>query len=226
MKVEVLERGNASGRITRELLIRTAERLFAERGIGAVSLREIGQAAGQRNNAATQYHFGARQDLIDAIYTYRVVRLNDRRRELLESLEADGRLSDIESLLSAILRPHAESISDPDDNFLVFLARVLTDEARISMIASEHLVDVDAHMDGHHALREHVRACVPDWSPGVFEQRFSMVFNWAIHSLAEYARSASSHEPADVDRQLAELVAMLASALRAPLPPLALGSRP
>jgi AcrR family transcriptional regulator len=35
---------------TRERLLVTAERLFAERGVAGVSLREIGAAAGQRNN--------------------------------------------------------------------------------------------------------------------------------------------------------------------------------
>ena len=48
-----------------------AERLFAERGIGAVSLREIGAAAGQRNNSAAQYHFGTRQNLVAAILDLR-----------------------------------------------------------------------------------------------------------------------------------------------------------
>src|SRR5687768_8084123 len=63
--------GNASGRATRELLVRTAEQLFAERGIDAVSLREIGQVAGQGNNAAIQYHFGDREALVLAIFEYR-----------------------------------------------------------------------------------------------------------------------------------------------------------
>ena len=36
------------------------EQLFAERGFRGVSLREIGLAAGQRNNSAAQYHFGSR----------------------------------------------------------------------------------------------------------------------------------------------------------------------
>jgi AcrR family transcriptional regulator len=215
VSLEVRERGNASGRLTREVLIRTAERLFASRGIGAVSLREIGQAAGQRNNTVTQYHFGTRQDLIDAIYGYRVVRINDRRRELLKDLEADRDSWTVERLLDALLRPHAETIGDSDDNFLGFLARVLTDEARISVVATEHRGDVDAHLDGYRCLRAHVQAFLPELSVSVFEARFDLVFNWAIHALAEYARSTRSPDAADIDGRLAELVAMLANALRA-----------
>ena len=43
---------------TRTQLMRAAERLFAERGIEVVSLREINRAAAQRNATALQYHFG------------------------------------------------------------------------------------------------------------------------------------------------------------------------
>ena len=219
--MERLERGNASGRATRDLLIRTAERLFAERGIGAVSLREIGQAAGQRNKAVTQYHFGTRQDLIDAIYLYRAARINRRRLELLAALEAGGHGDDLEAVLAALLRPHAASIVDRNDHFLGFLARVLTDEARISLIAADQAQYVDAHLDGFHALRGLAAECVSDLAPDQFQERFEMIFAWAIHALAEYGRSSASRpKTADLNRRLAELVAMLANALRAPAPAL------
>ena len=61
----------SAGIPTRELLIETAEQLFAERGIHGVSLREIGLAAGQRNNGVTQYHFGDKAGLVVAIFERR-----------------------------------------------------------------------------------------------------------------------------------------------------------
>lgn len=51
---------------TRELLITTALRLFAERGVFGVSLRAVGEAAAQRNTAAVHYHFGDRDTLLSA----------------------------------------------------------------------------------------------------------------------------------------------------------------
>ena len=56
---------------TRLQLLATAERLFAERGIAGVSLREIGAAAGQRNNSATQYHFESKHGLVLALCEHR-----------------------------------------------------------------------------------------------------------------------------------------------------------
>src|SRR5262249_24694089 len=126
-----IDRGYVTGRSTRELLLRTAERLMAQRGSHAGSLREIGQAAGQRNNGATQYHFGDRQGLLVAIYAYREAAINDRRHEALAELDAGQRCEDIEALLRVILLPHVESITDADNEFLGYLARVLTDEARL-----------------------------------------------------------------------------------------------
>ena len=69
----------SAGIPTRELLIETAERLFAERGIHGVSLREIGLAAGQRNNGVTQYHFGDKAGLVVAIFERRAAEVNARR---------------------------------------------------------------------------------------------------------------------------------------------------
>ncbi|WP_245555793.1 TetR/AcrR family transcriptional regulator [Gordonia soli] len=53
--------------MTQELLLDTAERLFAENGIYAVSNRQIADAAGQGNTAVVGYHFGSRIDLIRAL---------------------------------------------------------------------------------------------------------------------------------------------------------------
>jgi AcrR family transcriptional regulator len=51
----------------RDKLMRAAERLYAELGFAKVSVRQIGEAAGQRNKSAVQYHFTSRDELIKAI---------------------------------------------------------------------------------------------------------------------------------------------------------------
>ena len=72
--------GNAGGEIA---LILAAERLFAERGIEAVSLRQVNQAAQHRNISATHYHFGSKEGLVHAVLMYRLPELDGRRAELL-----------------------------------------------------------------------------------------------------------------------------------------------
>ena len=74
---------------TRVALIETAERLFAEQGIEAVSLRDVSRAAGQRNHSAAQYHFGDRAGLVAAVYEHRMRDVNERRQAMLATVAAD-----------------------------------------------------------------------------------------------------------------------------------------
>lgn len=52
---------------TRDKLLDAAARLFAERGIDNVSIREIVRTAGQHNASAVHYHFGSRGEVLRAV---------------------------------------------------------------------------------------------------------------------------------------------------------------
>ena len=75
---------HSRGVATREALVETAERLFAEQGIETVSLRDVSKAAGQRNHSAAQYHFGDRAGLVAAVYEHRMRHVNERRHAMLD----------------------------------------------------------------------------------------------------------------------------------------------
>src|SRR5205823_9358327 len=110
-------------------MIAVAERLFAERGIEAVSLREIGAAAGQRNNSAAQYHFGTRDGLVDAIFEARMAPIDQHRRVMLDELQASDSLSDMRALCEAFVHPLAASLLSRDGEswYARFLAQVVLD---------------------------------------------------------------------------------------------------
>jgi AcrR family transcriptional regulator len=109
---------------TRERLLATAEELFATRGIDAVSVRDITEAAGA-NTAAINYHFGSRRGLIDAIVRRRAEVLGARRAELLDALDGPGPV-DLRALIRAMVLPTAElATSDPGAHHAVsFLTAV------------------------------------------------------------------------------------------------------
>lgn len=98
---------------TRAKLIAVAERLFADRGIDAVTLLEIGKAAGQRNAAVCQYHFGGRDGLLQAILDKHVPGIVARRHLLLDQIEAAGTLG-IRDVVRVLFLPVAEKLGDPD----------------------------------------------------------------------------------------------------------------
>ena len=63
---------------TKERILDAAERLFADEGFAATSLRQITAEAGV-NLAAVNYHFGSKESLLTAVFERRVVRWVGRR---------------------------------------------------------------------------------------------------------------------------------------------------
>ena len=112
---------------TRERLISAAERLFAERGVDGVSLREINRASGARNTIALQYHFEDRVGLVRAIFDKHQPDVESRRNALLDQYEAPGQ-PDLRVLAGALVRPVAAKLADPDGGpeFLQIYAEVLS----------------------------------------------------------------------------------------------------
>lgn len=95
------------GANTREALLLGAMKLFGERSIGAVSLREIVQKAGQANQSAIHYHFSDRQGLVAAVadFVHRLFEphFNDALAIVVQR-DQDGVLSN-EDLVEALVIP-------------------------------------------------------------------------------------------------------------------------
>jgi AcrR family transcriptional regulator len=101
-------------------LVEAAERLFAQRGIEGVSLRDVSAAAGQRNHNAAQYHFGDRLGLVAAVYENRMQRVEARRRAYLEQVADD----DVRGLVATIVVPLAEVVAESGGWYARFQARL------------------------------------------------------------------------------------------------------
>ncbi|MFC4947619.1 helix-turn-helix domain-containing protein [Pseudonocardia sp. GCM10023141] len=97
----------------RSALITAAERLFAERGVNGVSLREVTRAAGQRNTTALQYHFTDRAGLLRALLLKHGVDVGARRNVLLDQYELAAR-DDLRALASAFVLPLIAKLTDDD----------------------------------------------------------------------------------------------------------------
>lgn len=105
-----------------DALIRAAERLFAERGSDAVSLREINAAAGATNASAIQYHFGDRRGLVRAVVAKHEVEVDARRHLLLDAYEQRTE-PHIRSLAAALVEPlAAELVCDGGLGYLQLVA--------------------------------------------------------------------------------------------------------
>jgi AcrR family transcriptional regulator len=98
---------------TRTRLVGAAERLFAERGIDGVSLREITRESGARNAIALQYHFADRDGMLRAILDKHLPDVEARRMAMLDEYEAAGE-ADLRRLAAALVRPMAAKLADSD----------------------------------------------------------------------------------------------------------------
>jgi len=93
---------------TKAVLLREAERLFARRGLYQVTVREILQAAGQRNVSAINYHFGSRDGVLNAILVRHGDPTDIARGEFLAQC---GRDASSRELIAALVLPYAAHLA-------------------------------------------------------------------------------------------------------------------
>lgn len=199
----------------RELLLRTAERLYGERGLNGVSLREIGREAGQRNVSAVRYHFGSREGMIEAIFERRMSMLDQRRVELLDALESTGESNDLAAIIGCFLAPLVELLRRDEDasQYVRFLTEmILSREFRVGDY-------VEGKYD-HGTRRGYqlIEAVLPNVPPRILKQRVVIAMHGATFSLADIEAERVHRGVAfDADRAVCNVVDMLMGSLTAPV---------
>src|SRR5262245_47010693 len=100
---------------TKQRILDSAERLFADRGFAATSLRTI-IADAKVNLAAIHYHFHSKEALFDAVIARRLEPINRDRLAMLEACEraAGDRPPKLESVLYAFVEPALRMGADPE----------------------------------------------------------------------------------------------------------------
>lgn len=168
---------------TRELILTAAERLYAERGVYAVSNRQVGEAAGQGNNTAVGYHFGTKTDLVRAIVRKHAAPIEEIRTRLVERVTGSTELRDWVDCLVRPVFQHLADLGSPTW-YARFCAQVITDPAL-------HRIMVEEAM-GSPALREIVdglRRCLPDLPDDVRAERGDMARHLIVHMTSERERA-------------------------------------
>jgi AcrR family transcriptional regulator len=166
----------------REALISAAEQLIAERGLDAVSLREIIAAARATNASAIHYHFGGRDGLIRALLEKRQPHIDQRRHEMLDAYEARTE-KDLRSLAAALVEPLAAELTEEGGQGYLQLVSDLLNRPDVTFDA-EALGDPTSSLVRWHAL------ALPMMSPEAAQlhRRFNSL-RFAVSELARRART-------------------------------------
>lgn len=150
---------------TRERLLDEAERLFADLGFAAVTVRQITTAA-QTNVAAVNYHFGGKENLYLEVFRQRWLPRARRIRARLEPLEESERCTP-EEVIRAIAEALFLGFNDQEERVrhsMLIMREVTKPSAAFEVVASEAVRPFLA------LVRRLLAKCLP----GVDEQRLSL----------------------------------------------------
>ena len=174
---------------TREAILNAAERLFAEKGLFAVSNRQVSEAAGQGNNAAVGYHFGTKTDLVLAITRRHNGAIEAHRERLVAAVGGAG---DTRAWLSCLVRPVTDHLADLGRPtwYARFSVQVMADPGYHRMMAEESLASASLRR----ALRG-LDASAPHMTGEVGRERREMLRHLVLNVCAVRERELAEGEP-------------------------------
>jgi len=204
---------------TKDRILDAAERLFAENGYSATSLRRIMNDAGV-NVASVHYYFHSKEVLLEAVLLRRAEAANHERLEMLARFEQeapDGRVT-VEKVLEAFLVPTLRMAADPARGGHVFLRLMGRLHAESDLLPGIILVQFRPVL-----LRfaEALARALPDLSPAelYFRARLAMGATAQVFRDSSYRKWAQGGAGGSFDWQpvLGRLVSYLSAGFRAPV---------
>jgi AcrR family transcriptional regulator len=200
---------------TRDRILRTAERLFAERGFNGVSVRELAAVA-QVNIASIGYHFKSKEGLLSEVYRRHCEPMIEER---LRGLKASSRLrgkAKVAAIIEAFIRPALQQVEVEDGETFIRLRAVLSGENSELL---EKLVAENFDQSST-AFIDELCECLPHLSRTDVCWRFHFLLGAIYYTAAGPHRitafSNGRCDPSDTDAVIKELVPFMTRAFVAP----------
>ena len=174
----------SDGRETKVRMKAVAQRLFAQHGIDGVTVADIVAAAGQRNKASLQYHFGSKDELIGELLVDGAQKVDAFRLALLDQMAADGGPRHVRDVLDAFVRPvYQLTVTESEGStYLRFLSNVQLTHRELFR------AHIGAKWNtGYRRCLEHFRQLLAHTPAPVLEQRMSLVaiYTTTVFSIKE-----------------------------------------
>ena len=197
--------------VTRERILDSAEKLFAERGYAGTSLRDLTQAASV-NLGAVNYHFGSKEGLLKAVLSRIVTPTNQRRLQLLE--EAEKSSLTLEAVLYAFIAPDLHLIRDLGERGRIisrFLGRSSAEPSDlVEALTKEQFGDLGQRFVT--ALAQ----VLPQLSQEEIYERLHWLIGILTYILADAGPTANHVDVSDTEALTERLIHFAAAGMRAP----------
>jgi AcrR family transcriptional regulator len=178
----------ATSEETKNQIKAAAQMLFAQRGVDGVTVQEIVNAAGQRNNAALHYHFGSKEELIRQMVVDGAAVLDRRRREMLDAIDAGGGPKSIREVILILIMPVIELGEDERwRGYIRFTSNLQASDPKTLRAALNNRWN-----SGYVDCFKHLKQMLP-LPAAVIEQRLSMFTIYANSILSAHEAALESH---------------------------------
>ena len=175
------------GDLTKDQLKVAAQLLFARHGVDGVTVQQIVEAAGQRNKAALQYHFGSKEELIRQLLVEGAKALDDRRNHLLDGIEQSGRPVTVREILRILVLPVLELANEERwKGYVQFSSNLQMSHRELFRSALNNRWN-----SGYVRCFNHLKKLLNRIPPSLLEQRLSIfvIYGNAITSVREFELS-------------------------------------
>ena len=164
---------------TKTKILDVAEKLFAENGIQATSIRQIVKEA-ELNVASIHYHFGSKEAVIQEIISRRLGPINTTKIKRLAEIEesAGDQIPDLEDVLRAFIEPHIHMRQVAGDKVRIIMKLMvqLDDNTIKSQVMHE-----SSMIEVHHHYMNVLHKILPDLSPPELHWRFKFILG-SLHA--------------------------------------------
>ena len=151
-----------------EHLKAVALRLFAERGIDGVTVRQIAEAAGQKNHAVVGYYFGSKEALVRELIVDGARAIDIRRNAWLDSCEAKGGPHTVAEVIEGMIETSLDPDASPgDESFNRFFTLLGLSHRAFFMEALEGRWNT-----GYQRCLDHLRRLMPEMPAAKKNERF------------------------------------------------------
>lgn len=200
-----------------EHLKATALRLFAERGVDSVTVRQIAEAAGQKNHAVVGYYFGSKEALVRELILDGARTIDERRNAWLDRIEPDGGPHSVLEAVEILVRTSIDLAPPGSDECYSRFFNMLGLSHRMLFMET-----LDGRWNrGYQRCLDHMRRLMPDMPPALKNQRF-VFFGSSLGGIlatreAELADLSRPHPMWRADQTLANLCKALAAIIEGPV---------